>query len=486
MLIRTTKITNDLVLRHKIQFNNPYLIIFCVSIFSAIFCFHPSLNYNSDAKISSVGLIIANTISENSFQFHSLLPGFKANGGFTKYLHWPPLSYWMLGLWLKLVSNTFLSARVFMVIIKICTDLVFVKYLKTLKINQTQLVLISIIFCLIPFRLIYIDLIFGDSFVFLFIFSALYFEHNQKNIQLSIVAILGILTSWYFGVFVAGFCAYKFLKKDFSKPLIILVVSILTAIIIWLIYIKINSTQSITTTHPLPQKIKGLNFSYLNQMYSYSFMNVLNGNTAFLQFLKWLIKFSAEVLVIFIALLSVKYDIRKLISENLKSIYLGFLLLFILLPFLYIIHNHNIYFLSFGVALFLSTKTKVEFNYLTIFILPVMYLLICFFEFQFKETKLRDVYILTEISKNNIKTIFINNPNYLQINQQTICTPWYLMYKSKAMVYERMSKNTSINDFIRSKTQKNEKYLIISSVPINDYNKYFTYYNGIYTYILTK
>ena len=474
-----------MILKENIPYNYAYLLTFLVSIVSALLCFHPDIHYNSDLKISSVGLVIADTIAENPFSFHHLLPGFKANGGFTKYLNWPPLFYWLLALWFKLGVNSILSARICMVLIKIGTDILFLKYLETLKIEAKQSLLLAIIFCLIPFRLTYLDLIFGDSMVFLFIIATLYFDTQKQYTWLFITAIAGTLSSWYFLVFVGGyFCLHLFQKKR-SKTSWLLLMAVVMTIACWLLYIYLLSKNQevLPGTKAIGRK-QAAPITFFKHGLSYTWLYSLHGLTALKVSIKWLIKLAIETSAISLALLCVNKVTREKLFQSLLPFMIGFTLLVLCLPYLFIVHNHNIYFISFGLALYLSTKIKRYLPWYTMLLLPLVYGGILYKEHVYHETKLRDNFILEQMQKSHGTNLFINNPAHQLIHEQFMCTPWYLMYKSKAMVFERLGDQENKAAFIAAQLAKtkDKNYVIVSTVAIEELAPLEKYSNGLYSY----
>jgi hypothetical protein len=474
-----------LILKENLTYNYTFAVTLVVSIVSALLCFHPDIHYNSDLKISSVGLVIADTIAENPYSLHHLLPGFKANGGFTKYLNWPPFFYWLLALWFKLGINSILSARIFMVLIKIGTDILFLHYLSKLKIEPKQSLLLAIIFCLIPFRLTYLDLIFGDSLVFLLVFATLYFDTQKQYTKLAIVAMLGTLTSWYFIVFVGGYIAVQLFQKNQLKTSLILLSAAFFTISAWLLYIYFMTINHTIALGPKPLSTPRLNqISFFNQGLSYSWLYLLNGYSGLVVTLKWVIKLGIETLALTLVFCSVKAESRQKLLHHLLPFIIGFALLLLFLPNLFLVHNHNIYFISFGLALYLSTKIKPNLPWYTMLLLPMVYGGILYKEHTYHETQLRDHFILAQLQKSHCTNLFINNPAHQLIDEQFMCTPWYLMYKSKAMVFERLGDQEYKAAFIAAQLAKtkDKNYVIVSTVAIEELAPLEKYSNGLYSY----
>ena len=470
----------------NISTKNSYLLLLVISTLSGIIFLHTELNYNSDAIISSVALAISNTIAENTFRFHYLLPGFKANGGFTHYLHWPPLSYWLLAIWLKFVANSLLSARIFILIFKIASDIFLLKYLNSNNDNISQNLFVCIIFCLIPFRMNYLDLIFGDSLVLLFIISTLYFYQKNNTILLTICSMAGILCSWYFGIFVFGFTLFKLTQKDFNKLTIILVCTTFFTLIAWVVYVFYakNLVQTFhyqtNNTHNTTQN------SFFNQFSSYSGLAILNGNFKISLALKWILKFATEVTLLTLCLSALPQSYRNSLNAYFQGFTIGFVSLFLVLPVFFMIHSHNIYFLSLGISIYISSKIHLKSIYYSIILLPVFTFLISKFEFQNLETKQRDEWIAEQINKNNYKFTFINNPGFQTINRQFMYTPWWVMYNTETKLFERLGNYDTKLDFIQKTKAPKENTIIFSTTKLDSNFTLINSFKEIYCYKIEK
>lgn len=470
----------------NISTKNSYLLLVIISTLSGILFLHTDLNYNSDAIISSVALVISSTIAENPFKFHYLLPGFKANGGFTPYLHWPPLSYWLLAIWLKFVANSLLSARIFILIFKIASDLFLLKYLNSRNNKICQNIFISLIFCFIPFRMNYLDLIFGDSLVLFFIISTMYFYQKNNYILLTFSGIAGILCSWYFGIFVFGFTLFKLIQKDINKLTIILVCTTIFTLIAWVVYVFYakNLVQTFhfqtNNTHNTTQN------SFFNQFSSYSGLAILNGNFNISLATKWLAKFGVEVTLLTLCLSALPQSYRNTLNTYFQELTLGFISLFLVLPVFFMIHSHNIYFLSFSVSIFLASKTNLKSSYYVLLALPILTILISKFEFKNLETQQRDNWIIEQIEINKSKFVLINNPGSLSINYQRFCNQWWVIYNTETMLYERLGNYKSKLEFIQQTNVKRENTIIFSSVKLDSNFTLINSFKEIYCYKIEK
>jgi hypothetical protein len=240
---------------------------------------------------------------------------------------------------------------------------------------------------------------------------------------------------------------------------------------------------------PKPLSTPRLNqISFFNQGLSYSWLYLLNGYSGLVVTLKWVIKLGIETLALTLVFCSVKAESRQKLLHHLLPFIIGFALLLLFLPNLFLVHNHNIYFISFGIALYLSTKIKTHLPAYTFLLLPMVYGGILFKEHTYHETQLRDHFILAQLQKSQCTNLFINNPAHQLIDEQFMCTPWYLMYQSKAMVYERLGEKANKEEFVQSQLSKckDKRYLCISSVPIIAYSNHLVYSNGLYTYLINQ
>ena len=464
---------------------NFYILLLFFSLLTAVICLHPSIYYNSDAHISSVSLIIADTFFSQKFSFHYLLPGFKANGGFTPYLHWPPITYWLLACWFKVAGNSILSARIFIVIIKIFTDLLFFRLLLNYNIEKKYAFTTALIFCCIPFRMMYVDLIFGDNFIFLLIcISMILIQQNNKFVLL-LFGVVGILCTWYFGVFCFGILIFSLIKKNNLTSIVLLLAGCLIGVSTWLAYVFF-AKQQVDLSHfiTIPNKSNGVQYSFLSQFLSYSWWSIFSQQFDYFQVFKWILKFSTEVIVLTISLSIIPMRVKKIIKDALLSWFVGFVFLFIVLPVFFMIHNHNIYFLSFGLALYISSKVNFEFNKLVICLLAITYFFIVKIEHQNLNTKSRDNYLIKEITNNKIENVFIYNG--VSINKERFYMPWWVMYETKTMLFERVENLKSIEElFLKAKINP-EKSAIFSSIKLENRYKLVNYYNGIYYYKIEK
>lgn len=373
--------------------------------------------YNGDL-ISSYGMAIAEGFLEVQNEiFERRQWGYVNNGQFSAYTNWPPLGFLLQALWMKAWGVSLLQARLFMVLVSLCSVFFFYQITKALDLSPSNRMLTTLLFSLLPFHLTHSSLIFADTWVLFFwtLFIWAYLK-SQTWSTLLVLTCLGILFMWIIPLIGIAFIIYRWLsRKNYSYKILLRGLAII-CMVIWISIFALKSC--------FPQS------TLISQLYFYSIFSFSEHPLSYsMQTMKTMGLLILEALpLLYITVSNRRKLSTQAISPHLKQV----IHILLLTAFTYVVllpgwatgHTHPIIFFDLLIVLLyiavlkqIPQQNQVRNSLIAISLCILTSLMLpCFTSKKIKEITQRDSKIIELINKddhNNDKKIciFYDTPN---------------------------------------------------------------------------
>lgn len=361
-----------------------------VALYAAFICFISLLasyltlphgyRYNSDIFISPVGMMISESYRTVPFAISNGIPGYYTQGVYFIYNSWPPLNFLVLAQWQELFGTDVTTSRWLYIFVKLATDLLcFITLLRIFK--RTNISFFSaLIFSLFPYHILYGQLIFCDSWILLFgwVITAQLVSAIQKNtlynnktiFLMGLVTGIGVLFSWQvFFYLPAILLIISFNRRSFHPgwwlygllPVIITV----GLWILWIIFHPVSGATAGNLLYPEPSTVFEGNNSALHKFLARSWIRLFNDPaSSTILLLKRLAKTILEYSPVILLVIYNRQKNKKTTPINnmtlpdlLIRIHItAGLLYFLLMPFMFAEHEHQIPIFSLLASLVLARE----------------------------------------------------------------------------------------------------------------------------------